>query len=91
MADGVWLVYTEIALDEHQVADDVVSDPLELIPLETVFCVVPLAPVLATDLTDLLDVGQDELLCKLVRVFSFPERLYRLGLGQVHAEVGCAL
>ena len=59
VGDGIRVCDLKVSLDENQVADGKVSDPLEFVRFETVLVFIPRAPVLARLLGHVLNVRQD--------------------------------
>ena len=57
--DGIRVCDLKVSLDENQVADGKVGDPLEFVRFETVLVFIPGAPVFARLLGDVLNVRQD--------------------------------
>ena len=62
MRYGFWVIYAKLFFDEYEVVDDEVSNPFELIRLETAFVFIPIEEVLADGLTKLFNVIQKYLL-----------------------------
>ena len=72
MCDTILILNLHVVLDEDEVADHEVSDPLELVGFETVLVFVPGAPVLTRLLGHVLDVGENQLLRGAVGVSVLP-------------------
>ena len=56
MRNGFWLIDVQFSLDEDEVVDDEIPNPLELIGLETALVLIPSEEVLPNRLTKLFNV-----------------------------------
>ena len=56
MCNGFWLINVQFSLDEDEVVDDEIPNPLELIGLETALVLIPSEEVLPDRLAKLFDV-----------------------------------
>jgi len=88
VADGLGVFNAHVALDEDEVADDVVRDPFELVWLEAGLKLVPMVPVLARTRSFIFDVLKDQLASFGIGVLSIPQGVDLFGLEQVREERG---
>ena len=73
----------KLFLDKYEVADNEVSDPLELIGFETALVLVPRAQVLTDTFAVLFDVIEEDRLCESIGLLALPDFLHRFWLDHV--------
>ena len=86
VGNSVFAVDLEVLLDEDEVVDYEIADPLQFVRFETAFVLVPRPQVLTDAFAVLLDMLEEDLLRELIRLRALPDCVHHVGLDHVQVE-----